>query len=72
MAEISFEEIKSTALELISENQEDFHSDDDRNILLYVAAFNDGVLEMVEKIANKFFPVIKGFDPKEAADEEED
>ena len=67
MAEISLEEIKSTALELISKNQENYHANDDRNIFLYMSAFNDGVLEMVEKIANKFFPVTK-----EAADEEED
>lgn len=70
MAEISLEKIKSIALELINDNQDSVHISDDREVMLYTIAFNDGVLCMLEEIVEKYYPekCIKKFDPEEAAD----
>ena len=69
MAEIKLEDIKSAAYDLIDENQEDYKVDDPKETLLYTLAFNDGVIHLLDKIESKFFPTVKGFDPREATDE---
>lgn len=68
MAEIKLEDIKSIALDLMGENQENFKANDPSEILLYSLAYNDGVFDLLEGIEN-LFPTIKKFDPKEAADD---
>lgn len=69
MAEIKLEDIKSIAMDVMGENQEHFKSNDPSEILLYTLAYNDGIFDLVEEIENRLFPTIKGFDPKEAADD---
>lgn len=69
MTEMKFEDIKSAAYDVIGENQEDYKVDDPKETLLYTLAFNDGVISLLDKIESKFFPTVKGFDPREATDE---
>lgn len=69
MAEINLEEIKSVAFELIKKGQDNFSISDSHEALIYSLAYNDGVLDLAENIANTLFRTIKGFDPEEAADE---
>lgn len=69
MAEIELEDIRSAAFELMDENQQDFKIGDSSETLLYTLAYNDGVLHLFDKLSGRFFPTIKKFDPREAADE---
>lgn len=69
MAEIKLEDIKSIALDLMGENQENFKASDTSEILLYTLAYNDGIFDLLEEIESRLFPTIKKFDPEEAADD---
>ena len=52
MAEIKLEDIKSIALDLMGENQENFKANDPSEILLYSLAYNDGVFDLPEEAAD--------------------
>ena len=69
MAEIKLEDIKSIAIDVMGENQENFKASDPSEILLYTLAYNDGIFDLLEEIENRLFPTIKKFDPEEAADD---
>lgn len=69
MAKIKLEDIKNIAIDVMSENQENFKAADPSEILLYTLAYNDGVFDLLEEIENRLFPTIKKFDPEEAADD---
>lgn len=73
MAKIEYEELKSMVCDVISDNQDSVHISDDREVMLYTIAFNDGVLCLLEEIVEKYYPekyypekCIKKFDPEEA------
>ena len=57
-------DLYKAAVEVMGENQKDFSSSDPKECLLYVAAFNDGVLSMMDKLIH-----ILGLENLEAADE---
>ena len=51
--EITIEELRIIALNVVSANQRNFHTDDSNNDMTYTLAYNDGVLDLLNAIIEK-------------------
>ena len=60
MAKIELNDLMAAANEVIAENQKEFNTEDDKEIMLYTLAYNDGVLDLMKRLRDALFPGFMG------------